>query len=433
MPHEVLEVTDGQDRGARFDVLPGESTIGRGRRMDVVLTDPSIAHLHARLRLGDDALVLEDLSGGGTRVNGAAPAGPAPLAPGDRLSLGGTELRVLWAPGAPEPPPPERSEPEPPRPAPGPLAGEPPEPPPAGPAQALDLGPAAAGVAVALSLLALVATWLPFVATAAGATETAWSLDPGGLGVQALIVSLASVAGSVWWLAVALSGRARGERELPRLLTTIAAAAVCGLPLFAFTVPVGAGDRDVAVFLLLTCGIGTAALASVGGFAPGEDLMSDRPRPGSVAVAAAGGLGGLLAAAASPMAWFSTNVTTVGGLDAGLRAGRLLLPLGLVTAMVAALAAIAPMAGHRRAEGPLAAGAAALGLAGLTLTTATAIAFSSLDAEPGLLLALLGTALAAAGGAGGALWLVREPAWAGPPAEVAGGVGPSDRLGGGRD
>ena len=422
MPHEVLEVVDGQDRGARFGVLPGESTIGRGRRMDVVLTDPSVAHLHARLRLGDEALVLEDLSGGGTRVNGTPPAGPARLAPDDRLELGDTGLRVLWAPGAPEPAAAEPARPEPARaqqPAPEEPVPEKPAPEPA-PPEPVDLGPAAAGVALALSLLALVGTWLPFVATPAGSAETAWSLDPRGLGLQAVIVALVAVGGSGWWLAVALGNAPHADRELPRLVTTLAAAAVCGLPLFALTVPIGAGDRDVAVFLLLTCGIGTAALASVGGFARVELPETDRPRPGSVTVAAAAGFGGLLAAAASPLAWFSTNVTTVGGLDAGLRAGRLLLPLGLVTAMVAALTAIAPLAGQRRAEGSLAAATAALGIAGLTLTTATALAFSSLDAKAGLLLALLGTAVAAAGGAGGALWLVRDPSWTGQPAGPAG-------------
>ncbi|MBY0397965.1 MAG: FHA domain-containing protein, partial [Thermoleophilia bacterium] len=51
MPVDVLEVTRGQDRGARFAMLGDRAVIGRSPVADLVLTDPAVGHRHARLRL----------------------------------------------------------------------------------------------------------------------------------------------------------------------------------------------------------------------------------------------------------------------------------------------------------------------------------------------------------------------------------------------
>ena len=89
MPVEVLEVTGGQDQGARFALLGSEATIGRGPAMDMVLTDTEVSHRHARLRVEGEALLVEDLgSGPGTTVNGVPVVAPTAVAMGDRVALG---------------------------------------------------------------------------------------------------------------------------------------------------------------------------------------------------------------------------------------------------------------------------------------------------------------------------------------------------------
>ncbi|MBJ7456107.1 MAG: FHA domain-containing protein, partial [Thermoleophilia bacterium] len=98
-PVDVLRVTGGQDHGARFGLRGSSATIGRGPVMDIVLTDPRVAHLHARVRVDGPRLLIEDLSPeGATLVNGVVADGPTALAPGDRITLGATELTVAWTP-----------------------------------------------------------------------------------------------------------------------------------------------------------------------------------------------------------------------------------------------------------------------------------------------------------------------------------------------
>jgi pSer/pThr/pTyr-binding forkhead associated (FHA) protein len=50
-PVDILQVSDGQDRGARFGFPGSQATIGRGPTMDMVLTDPETAPCHAVLRV----------------------------------------------------------------------------------------------------------------------------------------------------------------------------------------------------------------------------------------------------------------------------------------------------------------------------------------------------------------------------------------------
>lgn len=89
-------------RGVRRDFLLAldwsggqqELLIGRHHGCDVVVSDPSVSRLHARLVFRDGSWVLQDLeSTNGTFVNGV-PVGRCALRPGDRLALGDQRLRI---------------------------------------------------------------------------------------------------------------------------------------------------------------------------------------------------------------------------------------------------------------------------------------------------------------------------------------------------
>jgi hypothetical protein len=80
-------------REGRRSVLSGEGAVlGRSRDCDVVLDDPNVSRRHAELRRDGPAWVVADLgSTNGVKVNGRR-VDQAPLEPGDRITLGLTEL-----------------------------------------------------------------------------------------------------------------------------------------------------------------------------------------------------------------------------------------------------------------------------------------------------------------------------------------------------
>jgi putative peptide zinc metalloprotease protein len=72
--------------------LVGELTIGRAPGATLVLSDPTVSRLHARIT---DGGVLEDAgSSHGTYLDGHRVTGPAPLHDGAKIRLGDAELRV---------------------------------------------------------------------------------------------------------------------------------------------------------------------------------------------------------------------------------------------------------------------------------------------------------------------------------------------------
>jgi pSer/pThr/pTyr-binding forkhead associated (FHA) protein len=74
-------------------VPPGGGVIGRSRDSEIVLDDVGISRRHAHLRPQSDGWTIEDLgSTNGVLVNGAPISGPQPLAAGDRVELGSTEI-----------------------------------------------------------------------------------------------------------------------------------------------------------------------------------------------------------------------------------------------------------------------------------------------------------------------------------------------------
>ena len=97
-------------------VGPGESrsvsvesnlVVGRGDECDLRFADDRrMSRRHARFIVEDGHLLIEDLGGiNGTRVNDVVVRGRAPLAHGDRIKLGKTELRVGSFETAPTRPP----------------------------------------------------------------------------------------------------------------------------------------------------------------------------------------------------------------------------------------------------------------------------------------------------------------------------------------
>ncbi|MEW6581817.1 MAG: c-type cytochrome [Actinomycetota bacterium] len=99
MEQHLFEVVGGTGAGARIAAAGAETVIGRDPSCDVVLDDPRVSRRHAVVRIADGAAVIADIgSTGGTWVNGTRTAGPVPLAAGDAVRLGDTELLVVWEP-----------------------------------------------------------------------------------------------------------------------------------------------------------------------------------------------------------------------------------------------------------------------------------------------------------------------------------------------
>lgn len=83
--------------GRTFPVDGDELTIGRAPGCAVLLDDPTVSSLHARLTRRGGDVVLDDLgSRNGTLLNGRRLKAPTALSPGDRVGVGpNVELEVL--------------------------------------------------------------------------------------------------------------------------------------------------------------------------------------------------------------------------------------------------------------------------------------------------------------------------------------------------
>jgi pSer/pThr/pTyr-binding forkhead associated (FHA) protein len=79
-------------QGQGFPLRTRAVIIGRGRESDIQLSDPKISRTHARLRFGEDEIILEDLdSTHGTLVNGNR-GDHFTLKDGDVIAMGDTLL-----------------------------------------------------------------------------------------------------------------------------------------------------------------------------------------------------------------------------------------------------------------------------------------------------------------------------------------------------
>ncbi len=82
-------------QGQAIELTVGEMNIGRSRRADISINDPSVSRIHAKLHIGDGVVRVEDLeSSNGTFVNGLRLADPVPARQGSTLALGDAELTV---------------------------------------------------------------------------------------------------------------------------------------------------------------------------------------------------------------------------------------------------------------------------------------------------------------------------------------------------
>lgn len=84
-----LIIQSGPVIGQTFTVEVQPKTIGRGVGSDIIITDPTISRLHARIKPTSQGYLIEDLSGrNNTQVNNQPVTGATPLRPGDTLRLG---------------------------------------------------------------------------------------------------------------------------------------------------------------------------------------------------------------------------------------------------------------------------------------------------------------------------------------------------------
>jgi hypothetical protein len=256
VPIEVLEVIEGQDRGARFGFPGPEATIGRGATMDVVLTDPHVSRRHAAVRVRGDALTLTDLDSAlGTRVNGMPIHATTTLAVGDRVRIGETVLAVLWTPahdggpatGAPGPAPgaggPGATAPADDGAPTGPMVVTAPPQRRRGPGtgpRAVSWGVLLAGSALAAAGLSFVATTMP-AAGAEGDVRSLWTVAPSELRAMAVLPALAGVVLAALWLGMELTRGRERERAIAAVAVAAAGGAVAGVPLLVAVLPAAAG------------------------------------------------------------------------------------------------------------------------------------------------------------------------------------------------
>jgi serine/threonine protein kinase len=91
----VLVVVAGPDKGQSFALDAAEPlVVGRGKATPTHLSDPRVSRQHCQVHVrGDEVLVLDSGSAGGTFVNGRR-ADQQQLKPGDVIQVGDTRLRL---------------------------------------------------------------------------------------------------------------------------------------------------------------------------------------------------------------------------------------------------------------------------------------------------------------------------------------------------
>ncbi|HZB27908.1 MAG TPA: FHA domain-containing protein, partial [Gemmatimonadales bacterium] len=87
----------GELKGRRLPIKVPVVNIGRGDYNDVVIADPSVSTMHAKLQRRDTIWILTDLgSTNGTYVEGERLTGEVPLGPGTTLKFG--DVAALFEP-----------------------------------------------------------------------------------------------------------------------------------------------------------------------------------------------------------------------------------------------------------------------------------------------------------------------------------------------
>jgi len=97
-PPAALQILAGPGAGRVLDVPPGGALLGRGPECGVVLDDPTVSRRHAAIRWDGRRYLLTDIgSSNRTLLNGRWLAHAAPLASGDRITVGETTLQLQVA------------------------------------------------------------------------------------------------------------------------------------------------------------------------------------------------------------------------------------------------------------------------------------------------------------------------------------------------
>lgn len=89
----VVTIIDGPDRGKRFDLPVGSSSIGRDPTNRVHLSDPLVSKTHVRVNVSDSVEVVDAGSSNGTLV-ADQPVDRAVLSDSDLVSIGDTVLAI---------------------------------------------------------------------------------------------------------------------------------------------------------------------------------------------------------------------------------------------------------------------------------------------------------------------------------------------------
>ncbi|MBO1750791.1 FHA domain-containing protein [Actinotalea sp. BY-33] len=89
-----VRVVAGPDAGREIDLQGDACTVGRGSAATVVLSDPLVSRLHARLLLAGGVVVQDEGSAHGTRVGGRPVLRAQPVGWGERIELGRTVIEV---------------------------------------------------------------------------------------------------------------------------------------------------------------------------------------------------------------------------------------------------------------------------------------------------------------------------------------------------
>jgi len=97
----MLVVTRGPQMGERYVLDASTTTAGRSTDCEIFLDDITVSRHHARFRLGDGIVTVEDLGSlNGTYVNRDLVDGSLALRPGDEVQIGKFRM-VLRTPGRP--------------------------------------------------------------------------------------------------------------------------------------------------------------------------------------------------------------------------------------------------------------------------------------------------------------------------------------------
>ncbi len=85
-----------QASNSNYQLLAGDTRVGRDPDGDIVLDDPSASRDHLLIRMDGDTFTLYDRgSRSGTLVNGQRVTGPCLLHHGDVITAGDTELDLV--------------------------------------------------------------------------------------------------------------------------------------------------------------------------------------------------------------------------------------------------------------------------------------------------------------------------------------------------